>query len=359
MNCVVCDSKAEEGEWIKCNGCKVIYHYKCANIGSTAIRRKQAQRSFKCDSCSKITHRVRVTDDTPVRGACPVLTPSLVSEEDTSDLLTSDEIINKVNGVILAKICDFEMNIIKEIKDTVAVLVMENSKLRQELKEANMKCNSYEQQIKSLEMERLREKYENKETNCEKVVPPLVLAPGTTPQEKSISLLASSSNSKSVTGERERESGREAPLSGLQPAAASYAAVAKKPADKNTVDVSGDEWTEVKRHRRSNPIIRGNSSVTCLKAVERKRYLHVWRLDKGTTEDHLKDYIKQVLENDSEIEVDKLQPKNERDYASFRVGVAWSNYDKLCDPEVWPINVEFSEWIWFRHSTKPSTFQTE
>ena len=48
------------------------------------------------------------------------------------------------------------------------------------------------------------------------------------------------------------------------------------------------------------------------------------------------------------------KPKSERDYASFRVGVTLSNFEKLCDPEIWPVNVEYSEWIWFRPNTNPN-----
>ncbi|CAG5017228.1 unnamed protein product [Parnassius apollo] len=147
---------------IKCNGCKAEYHYRCVNITSAAFReeREHLKRTFKCDFCLNITQRIRVTDDTSVRG---VRTACLVEHNQSfegnvsqaiAESLTSDEIIDKVERVIMANICAFEINIIQEIKNTVAVLALENSKLRQDLKDANMKCSFYEQQIKCLKAKR-------------------------------------------------------------------------------------------------------------------------------------------------------------------------------------------------------------
>lgn len=124
---------------------------------------------------------------------------------------------------------------------------------------------------------------------------------------------------------------------------------------RNTAETEAyDSWTEVKR---KNPIRRGgNSLVMSIKGIERKKYLHVWRLDKATTEDNLLEYIKKLLGNDTEITIQKLKPKTERDYASFKIGVIESDFNKLCNSDVWPLNTEFSEWIFFRRQTPISTY---
>lgn len=100
----------------------------------------------------------------------------------------------------------------------------------------------------------------------------------------------------------------------------------------------------------------GSSTALGLKAVERKKHLHVWRLTKSTSEADLSAHVKNLL-GECDFKVEKVIPKTERDYASFIIGVSEENYQKLCDPEVWPVNVEYSEWIWFRRSTSslPST----
>lgn len=54
----------------------------------------------------------------------------------------------------MAKLNDIEICIMDEIKANVTVLTSENSKLRQELKEANEKCMYFEQEIRSLKTEK-------------------------------------------------------------------------------------------------------------------------------------------------------------------------------------------------------------
>lgn len=333
------------------------YHYRCVNITQAAFQDEQVQlkRTFKCESCSNVTQRVRVTDDTPVRGVRAAGFEDVAQEKVQS--LTSDEIVDKINSVILAKISVFETNIIQEIKATVAILAAENCKLRQELKEANMKCSSYEQQMESLKNERLIineqkeccdiDTYYQRQQSLGEPVPTI---------PKCTTAPAASHNINMVNGSQATSQHR--PES-------SYAAVARKTADMKVGERNDNGWIEVKKNNRRSESIKkgGNNSISGLKAVERRKFLHVWRLNKSTTEDDLTDHIKQALGKDSEIIVEKLRPKTERDYASFKVGVTLSNFEKLCDPNLWPVNVEYSEWIWFRANnqsqTKPKQLETK
>lgn len=359
MDCEVCNRETNKRETIECNGCKKAFHYRCVNITpATAVKLKS---TFKCVPCSNVTQRIRVTDDTPVRSSQAAGLLGQVNESlevnitpKEAQLLTSDEIIDQINGVILAKISVFETNIIKEIKASVAVLALENTRLRQELNEANMKCSSYERQIQSLKTEGLlaRDKLYDYGINNHNQRP--IQVP-TGSKCTNAPLTASSQ-----TNVRGREHGVQAathsPPPPQPPAPLDYAAVARNGAIIKVDDTNNNGWTEVrKNNRRSNAIKKGgNNSISSLKAVERRKFLHVWRLNKSTTEEDLREHIKATLGRDSEITIEKLKPKTERDYASFRVGVTLSNFEKLCDPEIWPINVEYSEWIWFRPNTNPN-----
>lgn len=353
MDCEVCNTEMNIGETIECNGCRKGYHYRCVNITAAAAVKQKS--TFKCASCSNVTQRIRVTDDTPVRRSQAAGLLDQVNESfevnltpEKAQLLTSDEIIDQINRVILYKISIFETNIIQEIKSSVAVLALENTKLRQELKEANLKCGSYERQIQILKTEGLlaRDKKEDKGNNNQNQQPVQVQVPTvsrctTAPRTAS-----------SQTNVRDREHAVQAatPSTPPPPPSVDYAAVARKAAIIKVDDTNNNGWIEVrKNNRRSNAIRKGgNNSISSLKAVERRKFLHVWRLNKRTTEENLMEHIKVTLGRDSEITIEKLKPKTERDYASFRIGVTLSNFEKLCDPEIWPVNVEFSEWIWFR-----------
>jgi hypothetical protein len=367
MNCLICNRKIDSKELIKCNGCNAGFHYRCVNIPGTVFNEDQAQlkRDFLCDSCLNVTQRKRVTDDTPVRGSRVSMGVKETCDQSFEDVvqsevgrsLTSDtmfsisSIMDKVNRVILSKMNDLEAKIIKEIKSAVTVLTLENSKLRQELNDVNKKCISYEQEIKMLKTEAEVLNKENGDgrninnsrgTQKQRVVNSLIQAP--------TSILSTTVK----VGDAEGGTPSMPPLQPLlsqaeQSLSPSYAAVARE----NAIATNQDTWTEVKRSKKINPIKKGgNTSVVMLKAVERKKFLHLWRLNKCTTEEDLKNYITKLLGEHIDMAIEKLKPRTERDYASFRIGVPESMFEKLCDSDIWPVNVEFSEWIWFRRSTK-------
>lgn len=117
-----------------------------------------------------------------------------------------------------------------------------------------------------------------------------------------------------------------------------------------------NEWTEVQRKKGRNiikDIKKGqNTSIMDIQGMEKKKYIHIWRLHPETTEAQLLAHLKNRCDADVDIKIDKIKHKTERNYASFVIGVPETRYDELSRPEVWPVNAEFSEWIWFRRATK-------
>lgn len=103
------------------------------------------------------------------------------------------------------------------------------------------------------------------------------------------------------------------------------------------------------KNRKIAPINKGlNTAGLKIKAVERKKYLHVWRLLKDTTEKDITEYVTEILGENSFLTVTKIQHKTERGYSSFKIGVTEDNFDKLYNPSVWPKDTEYSEWVFFR-----------
>lgn len=382
MNCFACNNKIALGDLLRCTGCKTVYHYTCLNITSATFREQKIQLmgSYKCDSCSNVTRRVRVTDNTPVRGsrsgsALIVEEPTKSCEETdlvgntTSSAMSMIDSIQGVTdilkGVISARLNTIETKLIQEIKNSVATLVMENKKLREDLSAANKKCTCLEDEIRCLRNERI-------------VTPAVLPLPRDVYEPRLVRASASSTPPSVATAQT---AAADAGAATAQPAAsprplaaacapaslipttapvqlsATYAAVASKTA---VTENTNDKWIVVENNKRvNNPAKKGgNTSVTLLKAAERKKYLHVWRLDKSTTEDNIKEYIKETLGNNSEFIVEKIRTKTERNYSSFRIGLPENSFDRLCNPEVWPLNVEFSEWIFFRRSTRATTNNT-
>lgn len=373
MICFACNKKIALGELLKCTGCKTVYHYICLNITSAKFteQKTQLESSYRCDSCANITHRVRVTDDTPTRGcrsggeligkvstkSCEETTfkengtPSAINMVESIESIT-----DMLKGEISARLNSIETKLIQEIKDSVATLVLENNTLREYLSVANKKCTTLEEEIKVLKNERIVTTQPNA---CTKLVCNYSYNQTSKEPVKEVCNSTTTQVSRAVV-KRGPASATPAPMpvASLIPTEAkaqlstTYAAVARNTADTAGAENINDKWIEVKNRNRNNPVKKGgNTSVTLLKAVERKKYLHVWRLDKSTTEDSIKEYIKDILGNNLEFTVEMIKTKTERNYSSFKIGLPENSFEKLCNPDVWPLNVEFSEWIFFRRPT--------
>lgn len=120
-----------------------------------------------------------------------------------------------------------------------------------------------------------------------------------------------------------------------------------------------NEWTTVRKKKsyQSKDILRGkNTEVVEIQGTERKKQLHVWRLTKETTIEKLTSHVKRICGPKEYVKIDKIKHKTERDYASFIITVTETMYNKLCQPELWPLNAELCEWIWFRRP-KPKSIE--
>lgn len=128
------------------------------------------------------------------------------------------------------------------------------------------------------------------------------------------------------------------------------------PEDIPSMDVRVSDNQSKAKTRRITPVSKGcNTSVLRIKAVERRKYFHVWRLLIDTSEQNLTEYVREILGAESYIKVDKISHKIVRGYSSFRICVSESNFEKLCDPSIWPKDAEFSEWVFFRRTAPENT----
>ncbi|CAG9791872.1 unnamed protein product [Diatraea saccharalis] len=116
-------------------------------------------------------------------------------------------------------------------------------------------------------------------------------------------------------------------------------------------EVNRNDWIEVKKRKykySKNEVKKGDNTRMCeIQGMEKKKFIHVWRLEKNTTIENMENHLQKIC-GEVSFKNEKLKPKTERDYSSFMIGVPESMYDKVCRPDVWPLNVEFSEWVWFR-----------
>lgn len=122
---------------------------------------------------------------------------------------------------------------------------------------------------------------------------------------------------------------------------------------------TGMGWTTVAKKKNNRPpknvAVGTNKELKAIQATERKKHLHVWRLHPETTIEAIADHVKSVCGPGVQIKVNKIIHKTKRDYSSFKIEVPENCFQELNQPEIWPINTEFNEWIWFRNSTKTGT----
>lgn len=383
MNCVCCKSAIERLDLLKCNLCQGNHHYRCVNITSAAFRENSAEirRTFKCESCVNVTRRKTAWDERQVRGAAAVAAVATcdglptVREMNSGGLavtmdtnhggLDKSMLFEMINEAVSKAMKGLEAGLVTVIKDTVMTFTnQETTRLKAELNEANEKCLQYQKEIQTLKtkIETQPASSRNQKGSTRKLQPRLdessnLAAKSPVIVEVNPPLACSVAPAPSPTPSLESPA--------IENRSASYAAVARNAPvitddqQKRTVSTTADDgnWIEVKTKRHLYPINKGgNTSTLQIKAIERKKWFHIWRLLKETTENDLLEYIQKILGNDKDVKVHKINHKIERGYASFRVCVGESDYELLYNPVIWPKDAEYSEWVWFRDSNgKPQS----
>ncbi|KAI8439210.1 hypothetical protein MSG28_013056 [Choristoneura fumiferana] len=106
-----------------------------------------------------------------------------------------------------------------------------------------------------------------------------------------------------------------------------------------------DVWQEVRNRkiRLSSVRCTAGPEVTSLKAVEIRKYVHLWNMMSGV--DDIRAYM-QTLCPGKGFTVEELKARG--DYKSYKIGVPCELYEKCLSPEVWPENARVKAWLFRR-----------
>lgn len=109
------------------------------------------------------------------------------------------------------------------------------------------------------------------------------------------------------------------------------------------------QWIEAKRKNRRPTSICGTAgpAVTSLKAVEPRKYLHLWNMESNAEE--IRAYLRQLCPIGT-CTVEELNSKG--DYKSYKIGVPLAYYDACFSVNVWPVNARVKVWITFKKSER-------
>lgn len=105
-------------------------------------------------------------------------------------------------------------------------------------------------------------------------------------------------------------------------------------------------WVEVKKkqnRRLTSMCGTAGPAVTSLKAMEERKYLHLWNMASGIEE--VREYLLQLCSGVA-CTVHELTPRG--DYKSYKIGVPVAYYDVCFCMDVWPVNARIKAWINYR-----------
>lgn len=114
------------------------------------------------------------------------------------------------------------------------------------------------------------------------------------------------------------------------------------------------EWTQItkrtKEEKRRPISLCGTAgpAVTTLKAVEARRYIHLWNMQ--STAEEVRDYLMKLCSTES-CTVEELTPRG--NYKSYKLGVPAVHFNTCMSTDVWPANSRIK--TWFQHKRSSDT----
>lgn len=107
-------------------------------------------------------------------------------------------------------------------------------------------------------------------------------------------------------------------------------------------DASAGKWQTVGKPAKRFSSVRctAGPGVTPLRAVEYRKYIHLWNMLSGV--DEIRAYLKSLNPGVTCI-VEELKPKGE--YKSYKIGVPPALFDQLLSDSVWPDNARIRPWL--------------
>lgn len=378
IKCNGCDNAIYDISYMECSQktCTKMYHPKCLGWTTETFKTYGNEEKSKwiCPECKQNIPKQDNTN-TPVRGTNMLnktFTPGYVNTERGGHHNANDLSLMDNENKILEELRDFRMEMKTRLdeqtreytllKNRFASIETELRELKNILKVVQEKADRVDILEKKIEM--LKDQKEKWDPNTNATI---------IPNQSSAPLLTSENHASSYARITRLNQNKPVVVKDNQQSVATKLSVEGDKLNMkivnssilpitstqqiNNLEVQKKEemWTTVNKRKRypNSQVKKGESTNSIvIQGTERKKYLHVWRLEKNTTVENLEKHVSSIFGKDVPIKIDKIKHKTERDYASFIIGVPESKFDVLCRSENWAINIEYCEWVWFR---RPAT----
>ncbi|KAG7312342.1 hypothetical protein JYU34_001829 [Plutella xylostella] len=121
---------------------------------------------------------------------------------------------------------------------------------------------------------------------------------------------------------------------------------------------NNEKWTTVSRRKRKPSIaaIQGSAQNTTIKGVDVHKHLHGCFFKKSTKPEDVIEHLRGI-HAEGQYTAELIASKRDT-YASFKIGIPTSIFDKFTTAEAWPVNISISEWLPFLSKPKDTTSTT-
>ncbi|XP_072947673.1 uncharacterized protein [Epargyreus clarus] len=363
-----CENKSDGGNFLTCTLCKKAFHCACL-VNSDDTRRPC--KSWTCPICSGKSHKIPRDDNTPIRLSSNVtirgpkrqalISPPNIASGSACDMSTAEiiatfqqviqnelsSVVNTLKSMISVTISSEAQSLKEELKSQYEMFARERNESTMLLENLKVENLSMRQTIVNLEarLRHLEQSIQIKEQNIAII------------KEKTHTLDDLPSNHCYAVPQNDSSHSEipKDPVTNNQ-AHASQLISSLKSDDGHKIHVPKKQVSKQSRRPVSLQGAAG-PNITTLKAVQMRRFLHLWNMESNINE--IREYLRIICGSDI-CTVEELVPKG--NYRSFKIGVPIEKFDICYSTEAWPLNARLKIWINYKKSTPrrkiPSTATT-
>lgn len=391
-NCIKCSTKIMNKEFLICSLCKVRHDLLCASVSRkqfTAMSRVH-KNTWKCKMCCNNESK---SDNSSIAASSgTILDTSILASDNSSNVIVTrrgkilkqllDSEVQSMNPtdceLNLTSVCNsqpdvacccdriqqktlsLEIQSLRRDFDTVNEILLEilaSVKLSHvKLDEHTTKLTDLEERIVNLDLRMTDFSQLHKQAQTNNGVPVInndLWSTSTGDNQKSL-ITENASKEELISPFLEHRSdlsnlpSNVAVTTPIQNMCSACAPTGRnKPLAQNLTPAKMDD-TESRSKKSRRPIsVRcvAGPDVTTLKAVDPKKFIHLWNMASET--DEVLEYLQKLCCSEN-CTVEKLNSKG--DYKSYKLGVPEENYKECLSADAWPFNARIKPWVPFRRT---------
>jgi hypothetical protein len=359
MDCSACHTViAVDEAYLKCANERCSKHYHCQCINVSNIESDQ-QANWTCPECQRLTKRVGNNDSTPVNLAKRAIEANVTMRRKLPSVDPDVSEVYSISDVMLE---------LRLLRDEVSFLTSRLQEAVNAVKSSQLKFEECENRLFRVNVpaqypsfDSLAEGYNNNPaalhdkaelmaaaTPCRPQLPHTAPNHGTKvigPQSsKRIGKVSKKKRFPNVPKTQQDKKNAEQQTKPKMSEQKLDSTPTLTVTEESAANVVGQQLrsSTVSGTRRSLTGTAG-PDVTALKAVERRKFFHLWNMASGLED--VRRYVNSICP-DGACAIQELTARG--DYKSYKIGVLEECYEQCFCPDLWPVNAKLKPWVNFR-----------